>query len=835
MDIVTLVGITGCLLLLVGFAEPLALRLRLPFPVALALLGALLGLLAHGADRLSVLLHVDPETLEVLELPLRSDLFLTLFLPVLVFQASLHLDLRRLVEDWVPILVLSVVAVVATTLTVGAVIAPLSDMPLMACFLLGAIVSTTDPSAVAAIFRTLPAPRRLARIVEGESLLNDAAAIALVGFFIAFVRIGDSEPGLADAILRFPMLLLGGAAVGFIAARLVLAAMAPLPGLPMAQASLMLALPFLAGLVAEKILHVSGVTAVVVAGLTFGTTGPGRLPPASWTKIRDTWDLLAHWAGALIFVLAALMIPRFLAGASLSDAALVLAVAVAALAARALMLFLVLPALARMRASPDISPAYLSAMLWGGLRGAITLALALSVTESALVPVPVKREIGILAAGFTLFTLLGQGTTLRRIIRRLGLDRLSAGDVALSHQVIAVALQDVREAVSESVRAHDLPPETIRAEAKRFGTRLEAAVRAAEEIDRLPERERITMGLVSLASRERDLVLEEIAEDGMSRRIAERMILDADRLIERTRQSGRDGYRASRERTDRLERLFLTLRDRLGIDGPLARLISDRYEILTVRGRVLRRLHAHVEGRIRRIHSRRVAELLHELIRRREEAVRTGLEALRLQYPATVEALDRRFIRRMALRLEEREYSALRREGLIGQELHMNLEDGIRDEEKRLGACAALHPGLDRRSLLASHPVFADLDEAGRQRVLAGARTRSVHPGEILLSRGEESGCVWLVASGAIEIETPLSTYMVGPGEMFGHLALLSAAPRSFQAVSAAHGTLIQIDGGVFRSLVSEHPGLRERIRAAARLRGVEMPDLARAERARLR
>src|SRR5690606_20231494 len=145
-----------------------------------------------------------------------------------------------------------------------------------------------------------------------------------------------------------------------------------------------------------------------------------------------------HWAGALIFILAALLIPRMLETFQLKDFGLILVVVVAAIVARAFILYGLLPLLTRLGLSPVVEGPYRVAIIWGGLRGAVTLSLALAVTESAAVPVDVKRQVAILATGFTLFTLLVQGTTLRTIIGWLGLDKLSPLDNALYNQVIAV-------------------------------------------------------------------------------------------------------------------------------------------------------------------------------------------------------------------------------------------------------------------------------------------------------------------------------------------------------------------------------------------------------------
>ena len=149
MDIVVITAIMASLFLVIGVAEPMAARLRLPYSVILALLGVLIGM-----------------------------------------------NLRRMLDDWVPILVMAVVAVVVATVTVGYALNWVSALPLAACLLIGAIVSTTDPSAVVTIFRSISAPRRLARIIEGESLLNDAAAVALFGLFMGFVMLGVPDPTL---------------------------------------------------------------------------------------------------------------------------------------------------------------------------------------------------------------------------------------------------------------------------------------------------------------------------------------------------------------------------------------------------------------------------------------------------------------------------------------------------------------------------------------------------------------------------------------------------------------------------------------------------------------
>ena len=187
MDIVLITTIIASLFLVIGAAEPLAARLRLPYSVILAVLGVLIGVGATFFLHTELTDALNPVAEAILDLPIRSNVFLYVFLPTLLFQATLGMNLRRMIDDWVPILMLAVVAVVVATFSVGYALAWVSALPLAACLLIGAIVSTTDPSAVVSIFRSISSPRRLARIIEGESLLNDAAAIALFGLFMGFL------------------------------------------------------------------------------------------------------------------------------------------------------------------------------------------------------------------------------------------------------------------------------------------------------------------------------------------------------------------------------------------------------------------------------------------------------------------------------------------------------------------------------------------------------------------------------------------------------------------------------------------------------------------------
>ncbi|MDW3224707.1 MAG: cation:proton antiporter [Paracoccaceae bacterium] len=825
MDIVVITTIIASLFIVIGVAEPLAARLRVPYSVILAVVGILIGLGATFFLRTELTDALNPVAMAILGLPIKSNVFLYVFLPTLLFQATLGMNLRRMLDDWMPILMMAVVAVVVATLTVGYALSWVSTLPLAACLLVGAIVSTTDPSAVVSIFRSISAPRRLARIIEGESLLNDAAAVALFGLFMGFVMLGAPDPALGETLAQFPLLIAGGAITGWLAARIAVWVMAAFERYEVAQISISIALPYLAYIGAEQSVGASGVIAVVAAGLTLNLIGPGRLPPSAWTSLCEVWDLLAHWAGALIFILAALLIPRLLEEVRPSDIGLLGMVIVSAIAARAAILFGLLPLLAKIRLSPIVERPYRTAILWGGLRGAVTLALALAVTESVRVPVEVKRVVGILATGFTLFTLVVQGTTLRTVIAKLGLDRLSPLDDALSRQVVAVALQTVREDVSRTVENYELTREIVRSEAKQFGDRLEQAVKDAEENIEILDRDRVTLGLIALAGAERDTILARMRERTISFSMSEQILSDADRLIEGARTGGRIGYSRAGNHSivyNRSFRMAVFVHHYLRFSVPLKRLTADRFELLLSQRLILRDLGGFVGGRIRRIHGRRVADLLDELLARRVEAVEAALEGLRLQYPGYAEELERRFIRRTALRLEEREYTIMREDGLVGEELYTVLMQDVASRRAASEGRPPLDIALKGPDLVRQFPLFADLDDAALKKLSKVLRTTHANSGDVILAKDHPAKSVYFIASGAFELETGGQSWRLGRGEMFGQLGILMEKPRRVEVRAMAPSTLLALDETRFRRLLKRSKAMRNSVNLSARKRMID-------------
>jgi len=272
-------------------------------------------------------------------------------------------------------------------------------------------MSAPNAVAVIALFRSLGVARRLAVALEGESLFNDGTAIVLFRIAVAATLAGSFDP--AVGLLEFLEVSLGGlfigVGLGWLAAqlvarledRLVVTTLTPL-------------LAYGAYLAAEQV-HVSGVLAVVGAGLVCGNMGLAGASPTTKIMLFNLWEVLAFVANSLVFLLIGLTVDL----PQLTENVVPIAVAVGAVLVSRVAVVYGLSGLLHIgrRGRPHLPLRWRHVLFWGGLRGAVSLALALSLPAV----LPERETLQAMAFGVMLFTLLGQGTTIHFLLRRLGL------------------------------------------------------------------------------------------------------------------------------------------------------------------------------------------------------------------------------------------------------------------------------------------------------------------------------------------------------------------------------------------------------------------------------
>lgn len=400
------------LLIMISAVAIIVRKVRLPYTVALVVAGLALAVLpTEGLVKL-------PEG--VIALPFNngasdevtSQLILALLVPPLVFEAALRLNLRTLRREWLPIFLLAVPGVLITALLVGNVVSLTLGIPIALAMVFGALISATDPVAVIAFFRTLGVDKRLSILLEGESLINDGVAVVLFTLAVAAAGSAAVQPTLLQGVAEFVRVAGGGVLVG-LATGLVAAQIISRLDDRLVETTLSMALAF-GSFVGAETLHVSGILAVLTAGLVIGSLDLQKLSPTTRITLYNFWDLLAFVANSAVFLILGLQINI---GELIDQAGAVAIAVLAILASRALVVYGA--AWFSSRGHDPIPMRYRHVMFWGGLRGAVSLALALSLTG------PGAENLQLMTFGVVLFTLLVQGLTIEPLIKRLDLSSLA--------------------------------------------------------------------------------------------------------------------------------------------------------------------------------------------------------------------------------------------------------------------------------------------------------------------------------------------------------------------------------------------------------------------------
>jgi Na+/H+ antiporter len=368
-------------------------------------------------------------------LALDPEFFFVCFLPPLLFSDGWLMPLREFARAKRPIILLATGLVVLTTVGVGLVAHWLvPGLPLAMAFALGAVVSPTDAVAVSGITKKLKVPTRLTIVLNGESLMNDATGLVAFKFALAALVAGTFS--LRAAVLDFVLLAAGGLAiglaVGWLVGRIRDLLIRTHNADPLIELTLSLLTPYAAYLAAGA-LGLSGILAVVAAGLYSGWRDPVRMDAETRQTAWIVWSTVLFWLNGLAFVLLGLQFPSLLATVhgSYSLPRLTGLVAVVAGTVMVLRMAWVYPAaylpfvFSRKVRKQENRPSWQAVFLcgWAGIRGTVTLAAALSIP--LLMPdgslFPYRHIVIFLALGVIAATLLIQGTTTEWLIRRLGL------------------------------------------------------------------------------------------------------------------------------------------------------------------------------------------------------------------------------------------------------------------------------------------------------------------------------------------------------------------------------------------------------------------------------
>jgi CPA1 family monovalent cation:H+ antiporter len=434
--------ILSCLVA-IGLLSIAARKLRIPYPILLTVGGVMLALVP-GLP----VIHLDPQ------------LVFNLFLPPLIYPAAFYTSWRDFRANLQPILLLAIVLVLLTMTAIAFVFHYLTGLPLAVGFVFGALISPPDAVAALAITHNLRVPRKIVVVLEGESLVNDATSFISFRFAVAAVLTGTFS--LSQALVQFLVVAAGGIIVGLAIGWLATQVQKRMDDPPV-QTMFSLLTPYVAYFSGEA-LHVSGILAVVIAGMYYGWRAPRILSSRMRLQAIPVWEMVVFVLNGVLFMLIGLELPQVIHGLPVSSAAGVANLAILVLGTIVLVRFVwmfgasYLPRLSRAVRHRTPAPWQHTALIaWTGMRGADSLAAALAIpfVLSDGAPFPGRNLILLLTFCVIFGTLVLQGLTLSPLVRWLQIvdDRITEKEERLARlkaNQAALARLDAMESVNRT-------------------------------------------------------------------------------------------------------------------------------------------------------------------------------------------------------------------------------------------------------------------------------------------------------------------------------------------------------------------------------------------------
>lgn len=366
---------------------------RIPYTLLLVIVG-------------SILAFVDVRLVN-----LSPGLILEIFLPPLLFEAGWNLKWKDLKREWFPVGLFAIVGVVISVTGIAFLLQKFTAISGSVSLLIGSSLAATDPVSVIALFRELGVGKRLTTLMEGESLFNDGAAVVAFGLLVS-LALGTEEFEVQGAIAEFAMVVGIGVGVGGLIG-FGISYLTQRFDLPLVEQSLTLVSAYGTYVITEE-LGGSGVIGVVTVGLILGNFGSRiGMNPRTRSLVTEFWEFLAFFVNSIVF----LLIGDQIQFENLVNSMTPIAVAIVAMLATRAIVIYGLSNFSNVAANAAIGWREQTVLWWGGLRGSVSIALALSLPEAIA-----ERETAIsIVFGVVLFTLLAQGLTTQPLLQNLGL------------------------------------------------------------------------------------------------------------------------------------------------------------------------------------------------------------------------------------------------------------------------------------------------------------------------------------------------------------------------------------------------------------------------------
>nr|WP_246590257.1 cation:proton antiporter [Marinobacterium ramblicola] len=781
-------------------------RTHLPFTVMLVIVGIAISYLGSNVPALG---QVE-ETLRI-----SPDLILFVFLPTLIFESSYNLDARQLRHNSLQILTLAIPGLLLSTGLIGLIVWQALDIDLLAALLMGALLSATDPVAVIALFRQIGAPARLTALIEGESLFNDATALVVSKILLTTLAIGAlSADQLTAGLLNFITLFAGGLAFGVLLGYLTGKVIGWIDSDPIIEIGLTTALAYLSFLVAEEVLGVSGVMATLGAGLTLGTWGRLRIAASVRVYLDHFWDVLAFAANAFLFLLLGMQVDL---PSLIETWDLVLWVILAMLVSRALVIFGLLPLIGRLPKVDPIGIGYRFIMFWGGLRGAIALAIVLSLPEY-----PFKDLFVALVTGAVLFTLLAQGLSMKPALRLMKLDQPPLADrlALLEREIIAH-----QRAIRRLPALHQGGLFSSRV-TQRLSHRSHDAIESAKQAIRQLRKTQLSHGqefnlfFLRALTEEKSYYREMFERGHLSESVTRRLLMILEHQTDTLRYNGQFHNGVGRLQYEFIEHWLFSRFSH----PPLLHKLLERIRIARI-SRYYETVWGHFQGSRHVLHSidelARIESTPPDIVAQVREhythwnhLATDKLHRLNHDFPEFALLMQERLGRRIVLLSEVETTREQARHGAIPKGVAEEIEADFLHQLKRLRGQSVQKIYDDPELLLKRVPLFAKLPRRLLRMIAEACEPITLDKHDYLIHQGSHNDTLYIVSRGTVRLqqyvngkEHQLSTLIAG--DSFGESALLGEGQADLSVVAQTPSRLYALSRERLQAFMREDSELK--------------------------
>jgi NhaP-type Na+/H+ or K+/H+ antiporter/CRP-like cAMP-binding protein len=767
----------------------------LPYTVTLLLIGLLLGALFRvnaletwdfGFAQLDVsFLHnsikwagnIDPH------------LILYVFLPTLIFEAAFAMDLHTFRKSFgnafmmaVPGIIVALFFTAALTIGIKSAGIGLSDWNWKIALLFGVVISATDPVAVVSLLKGLGASKKLATLIEGESLLNDGTAIVI---FMVVLGLITGNGGETSPFLEFLRVALGGAFVGLVIGGITISWVKKVFNDALVEITVIIGAAYLTFFICEHFFHVSGILGLVALGLLMTGIGRTRISPEVEHFLHEFWEMAAFLANTLIFLMVGVVIASNIVFTA-NDFLILGMIYIGLHVIRGLVITAFFPLMKNLGYGLDRKNAYI--LWWGALRGAIGLALALIVAGESVIPEQIRQQFLFHTAGIVTLTSFINATTIKIFVKKLGLDKLAPAKALMLYN----AKKHIREATENSINklkkdrfvkkadweaVKEYLPETPSQEEiedQKMESRLAETRRRVLEKEKASYWSQFKDGMLgSTAVRRLSDAINEIIDQGGTIPLSEREDLEqlwrTPKILNKLQQIPFLGRIAERIFIDNLAVSYDTAKGFITAQYDSLKLVESMYIKTTEDNTIEEDLLQQVENEINenRIHGI------------------TFLRNLRNSYPEIYNAISTRQAIRSTLNYEQKALERLLKKGQVDSEEAKRINATIEQRMKQLINSPPSVKTPEKANLLVNIPWFKDLDKETFNKIANLFQYRVFAVGEKIIKEQGQTDGLYIIARGNVKVyKNQQLIEVLGKGNIIGEIATLADTPRTATVVA---------------------------------------------------